>query len=135
MQTELFTPEPRKHYDLPRPVWIYVGRVAVEKNIEALLQLELPGSKVIVGVNKYPLAEEDIDLDVLEVPGAVRDEQVARLKEIRKNRDKDAIQKALDAVTTAAETDGNLLEASIAAIRPVSSQSMPCCRPYSRPPR
>jgi glycosyltransferase involved in cell wall biosynthesis len=49
VQTDLFTPEPRKDYDLPRPVWIYVGRVAVEKNIEALLQLELPGSKVIVG--------------------------------------------------------------------------------------
>jgi glycosyltransferase involved in cell wall biosynthesis len=31
------------------PVWIYVGRVAVEKNIEAFLALDLPGTKVIVG--------------------------------------------------------------------------------------
>jgi glycosyltransferase involved in cell wall biosynthesis len=34
---------------LPRPVFLYVGRVAVEKNIEAFLDLDLPGSKVVVG--------------------------------------------------------------------------------------
>lgn len=35
--------------DLPRPVFMYVGRVAVEKNIKAFLDLKLPGSKVVVG--------------------------------------------------------------------------------------
>ncbi|MBO6512248.1 MAG: glycosyltransferase, partial [Roseibium sp.] len=35
--------------DLPRPVFMYVGRVAVEKNIKAFLDLELQGSKVVVG--------------------------------------------------------------------------------------
>jgi glycosyltransferase involved in cell wall biosynthesis len=35
--------------DLPKPVFAYVGRVAVEKNIEAFLKLDLPGSKVVVG--------------------------------------------------------------------------------------
>lgn len=34
---------------LPRPIWLYVGRVAVEKNIEAFLRLPLEGSKVVVG--------------------------------------------------------------------------------------
>ncbi len=34
---------------LPRPVFLYVGRVAVEKNIRAFLELDLPGSKVVVG--------------------------------------------------------------------------------------
>lgn len=34
---------------LPRPIFLYVGRVAVEKNLEALLTLDLPGSTVIVG--------------------------------------------------------------------------------------
>ncbi len=34
---------------LPRPVFLYVGRVAVEKNIRAFLDLDLPGSKVVVG--------------------------------------------------------------------------------------
>jgi glycosyltransferase involved in cell wall biosynthesis len=36
-------------WDLPRPVFLYVGRVAVEKNVEAFLALDLPGAKVVVG--------------------------------------------------------------------------------------
>lgn len=47
-----FTPEPRRDWPaegLARPVFAYVGRVAVEKNIEAFLDLDLPGSKVVVG--------------------------------------------------------------------------------------
>ena len=35
--------------DLPRPIFLYVGRVAVEKNLEAFLGLDLPGTKVVVG--------------------------------------------------------------------------------------
>ncbi len=35
--------------DLPGPVFLYVGRLAVEKNVEAFLALDLPGSKVVVG--------------------------------------------------------------------------------------
>ncbi|MEV0891521.1 glycosyltransferase family 1 protein [Promicromonospora sp. NPDC050262] len=35
--------------DLPGPVFLYVGRLAVEKNVEAFLDLDLPGSKVVVG--------------------------------------------------------------------------------------
>jgi glycosyltransferase involved in cell wall biosynthesis len=46
---DLFKPEPRKDWGLARPVFLYVGRVAVEKNIEAFLDLDLPGSKVVVG--------------------------------------------------------------------------------------
>ncbi|MEJ0064272.1 MAG: glycosyltransferase [Caulobacteraceae bacterium] len=34
---------------LPRPIFINIGRVAVEKNLEAFLSLDVPGSKVIVG--------------------------------------------------------------------------------------
>ncbi|MBN8899239.1 MAG: glycosyltransferase family 1 protein, partial [Rhodospirillales bacterium] len=46
---DLFKPEPREAWDLPRPIFLYVGRVAVEKNIGAFLDLDLPGSKVVVG--------------------------------------------------------------------------------------
>jgi glycosyltransferase involved in cell wall biosynthesis len=46
---DLFKPMPREDWDLPRPVFLYVGRVAVEKNIGAFLDLDLPGSKVVVG--------------------------------------------------------------------------------------
>ena len=55
VDTELFRPRPEAKgeagpfADLPRPVFLYVGRVAVEKNIQAFLDLDLPGSKVVVG--------------------------------------------------------------------------------------
>ncbi len=45
----LFKPEPRDDWGLPGPIFLYVGRVAVEKNIAAFLDLDLPGSKVVVG--------------------------------------------------------------------------------------
>ncbi len=46
---EAFHPTPREDWDLPRPIFAYVGRVAVEKNLKAFLSLDLPGSKLIVG--------------------------------------------------------------------------------------
>ena len=49
VQTDVFKPAPKYPYHLPAPIWIYVGRVAVEKNIELLLELDIPGSKIIVG--------------------------------------------------------------------------------------
>lgn len=51
VDSELFRPRPPEDcpYDLPRPVFLYAGRVAVEKNLEAFLRLELPGSKLVVG--------------------------------------------------------------------------------------
>ena len=53
------------------------------------------GKDVIVGVNKYQI-EEDVDLEILEVPASVRDEQIARLKEIKAERDNTAAKKARD---------------------------------------
>jgi glycosyltransferase involved in cell wall biosynthesis len=44
-----FHPEPKEAWDLPRPIFAYVGRVAVEKNLRAFLALTLPGSKLVVG--------------------------------------------------------------------------------------
>ena len=50
VDTDLFHPGLPKIFDhLPRPVFLNVGRVAVEKNIESFLSLDLPGSKVVVG--------------------------------------------------------------------------------------
>lgn len=46
---ELFRPREPLPLDLPKPVFAYVGRVAVEKNIGAFLALDLPGSKLVVG--------------------------------------------------------------------------------------
>jgi len=46
---DVFKPGPELEHDLTRPIFLYVGRVAVEKNIEAFLRLELPGSKWVAG--------------------------------------------------------------------------------------
>ncbi|MHB2264740.1 glycosyltransferase family 4 protein [Aliihoeflea sp. PC F10.4] len=45
----LFHPSRATELDLPRPIFLSVGRVAVEKNLPAFLDLDLPGSKVVVG--------------------------------------------------------------------------------------
>ena len=49
VDTGLFRPVGKLALDLPRPISLFVGRVAVEKNIEAFLDLSLPGTKVVIG--------------------------------------------------------------------------------------
>ena len=49
VDTDTFRPRGKDFLDLPRPVWLYFGRVAVEKGIEDFLRLDLPGSKLVVG--------------------------------------------------------------------------------------
>ena len=76
------------------------------------------GQDVIVGVNKYKLKHEDViearDIDNM----AVREGQIARLKDIKAQRDAVAVAAALAAITQAAESQrGNLLDLSIKAIR------------------
>jgi glycosyltransferase involved in cell wall biosynthesis len=66
VDTDVFRPrapgDPDPFEGLARPIWLNVGRVAVEKNLEAFLSLDLPGTKVVVGdgpqrddlIVKYP---------------------------------------------------------------------------------
>src|SRR5712672_3727 len=49
VDTDLFRPGDAAELDLPRPIFITVGRIAVEKNLEAFLALKLPGSKAVIG--------------------------------------------------------------------------------------
>lgn len=49
VDTDLFRPRDEPFLDAPRPISLYVGRVAVEKNVEDFLRLDLPGTKVVVG--------------------------------------------------------------------------------------
>ncbi len=76
------------------------------------------GRDVIVGVNKYQLAEED-EIEVLDIDNAtVRESQIARLQKMRAERDPSACQQALDAITAACESGGgNLLDLSVKAAR------------------
>ena len=76
------------------------------------------GSDVIVGVNKYKLAKEDL-VDVLMIDNdKVRDSQIARLKNIKAKRDQKKVDVALNALTKAAEENtGNLLGLAVDAMR------------------
>lgn len=49
VDTEVFAPTKGLDLGLRKPISLYVGRVAVEKNLEAFLDLDIPGSKVVVG--------------------------------------------------------------------------------------
>jgi glycosyltransferase involved in cell wall biosynthesis len=49
VDTDMFRPRAKSFLDLPRPIFLCAGRVAHEKNIEAFLRTDLPGTKLIVG--------------------------------------------------------------------------------------
>lgn len=62
VDTKAFRPRGKGFFDLPRPIFMYIGRIAVEKNLRGFLDLDLPGSKVVVGrgpdrdalIDRYP---------------------------------------------------------------------------------
>ncbi len=75
------------------------------------------GEDVIVGVNKYELAQED-QLDTLEVDNhAVRDAQIARIKAVKAARDEAKCQAALAALAAGAKGGDNLLALAVEAAR------------------
>lgn len=76
------------------------------------------GKEIIVGVNKYKLEKED-PIEILEVDNTqVRLNQIKRLQEVKKKRNQNEVQQALDAITKVAQSgDGNLLELAIVAAR------------------
>jgi glycosyltransferase involved in cell wall biosynthesis len=49
VDTLLFKPGPKEFLALPRPIAAYVGRVAIEKNIDAFLKMDWAGSKIVIG--------------------------------------------------------------------------------------
>ena len=76
------------------------------------------GEEVIVGVNKYR-SDDDVEVDILDIDNtAVRTSQIARLEQVRANRDEQACRQALEALSEVAAADsGNLLEFAITAAR------------------
>ena len=76
------------------------------------------GEQTIVGVNKYRLDKED-PIDILEIDNtAVREAQIARLKELKANRNQAEVDAALEAITKCVETGkGNLLELAVDAAK------------------
>jgi glycosyltransferase involved in cell wall biosynthesis len=49
VDTDFFRPQAGTHLDLPRPIMLTVARLTPEKNLEAFLSLDLPGTKLVVG--------------------------------------------------------------------------------------
>jgi len=86
------------------------------------------GLDVIVGVNKYRLAEES-PIETLDIDNtAVREAQIARLKKLRAERNESECRAALDALTKVAESgSGNLLAATIEAARKRASVGEMSC--------
>lgn len=76
------------------------------------------GEQTIVGTNKYRLDKED-PIDILEIDNtAVREAQIARLKELKANRNQAEVEAALEAITKCVETGkGNLLELAVDAAK------------------
>jgi glycosyltransferase involved in cell wall biosynthesis len=76
VDTELFTPRKVRLYG-EKPVFLYVGRVAVEKNIKAFLDLDLPGRKVVIGSGPQSVELTRLYPNVL-FPGPKQGEELAQ---------------------------------------------------------
>lgn len=76
------------------------------------------GKEIIIGVNKFRLAEED-PIDILNIDNTVvRQKQIDRIEKVKQTRNEDEVSKALTTLTKAAETgDKNLLECAVEAAR------------------
>jgi methylmalonyl-CoA mutase len=75
------------------------------------------GQQPVIGVNKYQV-DEDHEIEVLKVENSrVRAEQIAKLQQLRADRDQAATDAALAELSRAAESEGNLLELAINAAR------------------
>ncbi len=88
------------------------------------------GKQTIVGINKYRLEKED-PIDILEIDNTVvRQQQVARLDELKGERDEAAVKAALEAITKCVETkEGNLLDLAVkaAAVRATLGEISDAC--------
>jgi methylmalonyl-CoA mutase N-terminal domain/subunit len=89
-------------------------------------QLEVEkGERVIVGVNAFQVEEEEV-VPVMRVDPLVEDEQVARLQQIKRERDQPAVEKALAAIDRAAREDQNLMGPVLDAVRAYGSVGEIC---------
>ncbi|HJL33110.1 MAG TPA: methylmalonyl-CoA mutase, partial [Polyangiaceae bacterium LLY-WYZ-15_(1-7)] len=125
----------RLTHDLAEKAWAHIQEVeelggmtkAIEEGLPKLRIEEAAartqaridsGKQPIIGVNTFPLREKE-DIPILKVDNsAVREAQLRRLEQLRSERDGDAVRRALEALTNAADSgEGNLLALSIEAAR------------------
>ncbi|MBL6599762.1 MAG: glycosyltransferase family 1 protein [Alphaproteobacteria bacterium] len=77
VDTKLFRPRDEAYFDFPRPISLYAGRVAVEKNVPAFLDLDLPGTKIVAGDGPI-LAKLKASYPDVVFLGSLDDEALAR---------------------------------------------------------
>ncbi|MFF4172299.1 methylmalonyl-CoA mutase [Streptomyces sp. NPDC001744] len=124
----------RLTYDLARRAWRHIQEVEAAGGMAKAIDAGIPklrveeaaartqaridsGRQPVIGVNKYRV-ETDEHIDVLKVDNSsVRAQQIAKLRQLREERDETACRDALDALTRAAGGDGNLLELAVVAAR------------------
>jgi methylmalonyl-CoA mutase len=125
--------------ELAKKAWDHISEVEEMGGMAAAIEAGIPklrieeaaartqaridsGRQAVIGVNKYRLDENE-DIEVLRIDNAeVRAAQIAKLEQLRRERDDDAVQTALSALTNAAETGtGNLLALAIDAAREKAS--------------
>ncbi|SNC63355.1 methylmalonyl-CoA mutase [Kytococcus aerolatus] len=121
-------------HDLAQRAWAHIQEVEQAGGMAKAIEAGLPklrieeaaartqarldsGRQALVGVNLYPV-DEDEPIEILKVDNAkVRAEQIAKLEKLRAERDEEACQAALRALTEGARGDGNLLALCIDAAR------------------
>ncbi|MDH3705480.1 MAG: methylmalonyl-CoA mutase, partial [Acidimicrobiia bacterium] len=121
--------------DLAQAAWAHIAEVEQSGGMAAAIEAGIPkmrieeaaartqaridaGRQTVVGVNKFRLDDEP-PIDVLKVDNAeVRSQQLAKLERLRAERDGEAVEQALHALTAAADRgDGNLLALAVDAAR------------------
>lgn len=121
-------------YDLARKAWQHIQEVEAAGGMAKAIDAGIPklrieeaaartqaridsGRQPVIGVNKYRV-ETDQAIDVLKVDNSsVRTQQIEKLRRLRAERDETACRDALDALTRAADGEGNLLELAVHAAR------------------
>ncbi|MFJ8732828.1 methylmalonyl-CoA mutase [Streptomyces bauhiniae] len=124
----------RLTYDLARKAWQHIQEVEAAGGMAQAIDAGIPklrveeaaartqaridsGRQPVIGVNKYRV-DTDEQIDVLKVDNSsVRTQQIEKLRRLRAERDDTACRDALDALTRAADGEGNLLELAVNAAR------------------
>ncbi|MEW6660676.1 MAG: methylmalonyl-CoA mutase family protein [Thermodesulfobacteriota bacterium] len=84
------------------------------------------GTRIVVGLNKFQVKEEEKPKDLLKVDPEVGDRQVARLQELKSTRDSAQVAQALAALKTAAQGDANLMPPILAAVKSLATLGEIC---------
>ncbi|RKX19351.1 MAG: methylmalonyl-CoA mutase [Candidatus Zixiibacteriota bacterium] len=82
--------------------------------------------RIIVGINKYTMDSEEIDIPILYIDEQVEKDQAAYVKEIREKRDNDKVKRTLEDLVTAAKGNGNTLKAMLDCVRVYSTEGEIC---------